>query len=163
MHETTRRRFLTVLAAVAAMLAIPATAFAYAPSGGDFITCVAGGDNNIECEAGVFDAGSEVEVEATFNGTMVLDATLTANADGEVSFDFDVPDDEDGEVTVTLRGTFDGETKVLSDAIATVEDGEVIANAGFDSMTLLSMGLGALLLGGGVLAISRRRKSSSQA
>ena len=70
----------------------------------------------------------------------------------------EVPDGSD--ITVTVSGTFNGEAKVLADAVAEVEDGEVIANAGADSLTVISLALGALLLGGGILAVSRRRTNA---
>lgn len=162
MRATTRLHLLTVLAAMAAVLAIPATAFAYAPSGGNFVTCVAGGDNNIECVAGLFDPGTEVDAEVRHRGAVVLDTTLTANSDGEVEFNFDVSD-QNGAVTVRLVGTRDGKPNVVADQIAMVKNGEVIANAGFDATTLGGIALATLALGGGVLAFSRRKKSSMNA
>lgn len=159
-----RLNLLTLTTAVIGLLLIPATAFAYAPSGDDFITCVAGGDTNIECVAGIFDPGTDVDAEGELNGTMVLDAALTADADGEVSFNFDVPADEEGEVTVTLSGTKNGEAFVLSEAIANVNsDGEVIANAGSDAGLLALGAIGAIALGGGALFVSRRKRTHTTA
>lgn len=157
-HQTRLRFFATTLLA-AALLLVPTAAFAYAPTGDDFVTCVAGGDSNVECVAGIFDPGTDVDVEAEFNGTMVLSETLTADADGEVSFDFDVPEG-DGEVDVTLSGTKNGETFVLSETVARSEGGEVIANAGSDSMTLLGIAVATIALGAGALFLSRRKHTS---
>lgn len=157
-----RNKLMSLAAAVLGLLMIPAAAFAYTPSGSDFITCVAGGDSNVECTAGVFDADSEVEFEAEVLGVVFEQGTATANADGEVAFDFDVPEDSDeGDITVTLRGTLDGEAQVLSDVIARVEaDGEVIANAGSDAGLLAAGALGALAVGGAALFASRRKRTT---
>lgn len=160
----TRTKFTSLVAAVIGLLLIPATAFAYAPTGDDFITCVAGGDTNVECVAGIFDPGTEVAAEGEINGTMVLNTTLTADAQGEVSFNFDVPADEEGEVTVTLSGTKNGEAFVLSEAIANVNaEGEVIANAGSDAGLLAIGAIGAVALGAAALFASRRKRTETPA
>lgn len=160
MKHQTRLRFFVTTALAAALLLVPTAALAYAPTGDDFVTCVAGGDDNVECVAGIFDPNTEVEVVVEFNGAIVLSETLTADADGEVSFDFDVPTDEDGEATVTLTGTKNGEPFVLSETVAWSEDGEVIANAGMDSGTIVGIAAGAIALGAGVLVLSRRKTSA---
>lgn len=157
--RTTRLAFL--LTAIAMLLAMPTAAFAYAPTGDDFITCVAGGDTVVECEAGEYDPDSSVAWTAEYNPE-IANGTATADADGTASFSFDAADVPDGsEITVTTTGTFDGETKVLSDVIATAADGEIIANAGAESLTIISLAAGALLLGVGILAVNRRRSATN--
>ena len=157
MHLRTRLRLGAIVLAACSLLLIPAVASAYAPTGDDFITCVAGGDSNVDCVAGVFEEGCPgTFVAAADGGTLADGSTSDADADGEVAFDFDVPADADGDITVTVECG----TKVLADVIANVEDGEVIANAGFDSTTLVAIAVGALALGSGVLAVSRRRNSA---
>ena len=159
----TRSKFLTLAAALVGLLLVPATAFAYAPTGDDFITCVAGGDREVECTAGIFDPGTDVDVEVDVDGTQVLNTTLTADEDGEISFTFDVPEDAEGDVTVDLEGTKNGETFVLSDVIAQADETEVIANAGSDA-SLLAMGaVGAIALGGAALLVTRRKGAASAA
>lgn len=159
----TRLNLLTLAAAVVGLLLVPATAFAYAPTGDDFITCVAGGDLNVECAAGIFDPNTDVQVVVTGEAE-VLNTVLTADADGEISFDFDVPADHgDGEITVELTGTKNGEAFVLSEAIARVTDGEVIANAGSNAGLLALGAFGAIAIGGGALYVSKRKRTETTA
>lgn len=137
------------VAAFALLLVVPTVALAYAPTGDDFITCTADGAT-VDCVAGVLAAGCATGV-TTSTG---FSDTVTASADGEVAFTFEVPTDHgDGDVAVTLRCE-QGETKVLSDVIARVEDGEV-AVAGIDTLQVLGLGGLALVLGAGILAVSR--------
>lgn len=148
------QRLLFVLTALAAMLALPTAAWAYAPTGDDFITCVAGGDDTIECVAGVF----EENRDCTFSVSTGATGSGSADAEGELAFAFDVPTGEATDIVVTVQCG----TKVLAATVANVDaEGEVIANAGTDGLTLLAIGAGALALGGGILAISRRRTSSN--
>lgn len=138
------------VAAFAWLLLVPAAALAYAPTGDDFITCTVDGAT-VDCVAGVFAAGCATDV-TTSTG---FSDTVTASADGEVAFAFEVPADHgDGDVAVTLRCE-EGETKVLSDVIASVQDGEVIAVTGLDTVKVLGLGGLALVLGAAILAVSR--------
>jgi len=152
----TRLNLLALTAAVIGLLLIPATAFAYAPTGDDFITCVAGGDENIECVAGVFDANIDCSYEANPGGT----GTGTSDAEGEFAFNFDVPTDQETEVQVTVQCG----AKVLSAAIANVTaEGEVIANAGSNAGLLALGAFGALAIGGGALYVSKRKRTETAA
>lgn len=160
MHS--RSKTMILAAAIIGLLLVPATAFAYAPSGDDFITCVAGGDTTVECTAGIFDPNTTVDVLVEIN-PVLLDTTVTADGNGEINFSFDVPADQDGEVTVVLTGTKSGETFVLSEAIATAEGGEVIANAGSDAAVLAIGAFGAIALGGTALFVSRRSRTKTTA
>lgn len=161
-------RVLTIAAAMVGVLLIPATAFAYAPTGDDFITCADGGDLTVECEAGVFDPNTEVDVLVVVNPTL-LDTTVTADADGEVSFAFDVPEEhKDGTITITLSGTFDGQPKVLAESVEAddiFEDGaaddDTLADTGFDASLLAIAALAALGLGGAALFVARRSRTSA--
>ena len=153
MPVRTRLNFLILTASVIGLLLIPATAFAYAPTGDDFITCVAGGDSNVECVAGVFEANTDCTFEATPGGT----GSGTSDADGEFAFDFDVPTDDETDVELSIQCG----TKVLADTVANVNaEGEVIANAGSNAGVLALGAVGAIALGGGALAISRRKRTS---
>ncbi len=156
-----RNKVMILAAAVMGLLLIPAAAFAYTPSGDEFITCVAGDDPVVECVAGPYDPNTEFSWEAAYNPTFAS-GSGTVNADGEAEFSFDaseVPDDSD--ITVTVTGVRDGETVVLADVIAEVEDGEVIANAGSEAALLAIGAFGALALGGAALFVSRRKRTTT--
>lgn len=157
-----RLNLLTLAATVIGLLLIPTVAFAYAPTGDDFITCVAGGDSNIECVAGVFEEGCAGTFEAVSDDGSVVAAgdTTAADADGEVGFDFDVATDEETDIRVTVECG----AKVLSDVIANVNaEGEVIANAGSNAGLLALGALGAIGIGGGALYVSKRKQSGTTA
>ena len=159
----TRSKMFTFAAALVGLLLIPTAAFAYAPTGDDFIECVAGDDPIVECTAGEFDPDSDADWEASYNPTIAT-GTATADDDGVVSFSFDASEVPDGStITVEVTGTFDGETKTLADQIATVEDGEVIANAGSDAALLAMGAAGAIALGGAALFVSRRKRTTTAA
>lgn len=155
-----RLNLLTLIATVIGLLLVPTVAFAYAPSGDDFITCVAGGDNNVECAAGIFDPNTDVDV--LVEASTLLDTTVTADDDGEIDFDFDVPPEhEDSEIKVTLSGTKNGEPFVLSEVVGTITDGEVIANAGSNAGLLALGAVGAIAIGGGALYVSKRKHTGT--
>ncbi len=136
------------------LLLMPAAALAYAPSGDDFITCTAEG-TTVDCVAGVFAAGCATDVTTSTE----FSDTVTASADGEVAFAFEVPPTHsNGDIAVTLRCE-EGETKVLSEVVASVQDGEVIAVTGLDTLQMLGLGGLALVLGAGILAVSRSSRS----
>lgn len=163
MHLRTRLRLAAIIMTAFSLLLIPVVASAYAPTGDDFITCTAGDESDVACVAGVFEEGCPGSfAAATEEGSVAEGSTTNADEDGEVEFGFDIPSDE-GDMTVTVRCG----TKVLSEVVENVnedggvdEDGETIADTGFDSMTLIAVAVGALALGGGVLAVSRRRGSA---
>lgn len=152
-----RVKFLTLAATVIGLLLIPTVAFAYAPSGDDFITCAAGGDLNVECAAGIFDPNTDVDV--LVEASVLLDTTVTADANGEIDFAFDVPPEhEDSDIKVTLSGTKNGEAFVLAEVVGEITDGEVIANTGSNAGLLALGAVGAIVIGGGALFMSRRPK-----
>lgn len=155
-----RGKIASLVTAVIGLLLIPATAFAYAPTGDDFITCVAGDDRTVECAAGIFDPNTDVDVLVEIN-PVLLDTTVTSDANGEIDFAYDVPADQSGEVTVTLTGTKNGETFVLASTVATATESEVIANAGSNAGLLALGALGALAIGGGALVASRRKRTET--
>lgn len=143
---------------VLALLLVPTAAHAYAPTGDDFITCTADG-SSVDCVAGIFAAGCETALETSTGFT----DTVTASVDGEVAFAFEVPADHgDGDIRVTLRCD-QGGTKILSDVIAAVEDGEVIAITGFDTIEMVALGAVAIVFGAGILAVTRPGRSSRRA
>lgn len=151
-----RLNMLTLTAAVIGLLLIPTAAFAYAPTGDDFITCVAGGDSNVECVAGVFEANTDCTFEASTGAT----GDGSSDGEGEFAFDFDVPTDEETEVQVTVQCG----TKVLSDTIANVTaEGEVIANAGSNAGLLALGAVGAIGIGGAALYVSKRKQTGTTA
>ena len=150
-----RSNLIALVAAVVGLLLIPSTALAYAPTGDDFITCVAGGDSNVECVAGVFEANTD----CTFETSSGASGSGTSDADGEFAFDFDAPSEE-GAIDATIQCG----TKVLGETIANVNaEGEVIANAGSDAGLLAIGALGAIGLGAGALFVSRRKHSGTAA
>lgn len=190
---TSRLRVLAMaLVTIFLMLLAPATAFAYAPTGGDFIECIEeddededddsaddsddSDDGDIECVAGVFEEGCEVTFEATDEDGNVIDSgTVTADDDGEVEFTLDIGDNDPEDLTITVRCDEGDNPKVLSDELDNVlaapgdgdddaddddeddEDDDDLANTGADTLTVLSVALGAVALGGLVLGVSRRR------
>ena len=160
----TRSKIFTFAAALVGLLLIPTAAFAYAPTGDEFITCTAGGDADVECVAGPYDPNTEFSFEASYNPTIAT-GSGTVNADGEAEFSFDASDVPAGEdITVQVTGIRDGQTVVLADEVVEVAaDGEIIANAGSDA-ALLALGAGgAIALGGAALFVSRRKRTTTAA
>lgn len=156
----TSRRLLFVMVALAALLAIPVSASAYAPGADDFIECVLSGERGVDCIGGFFDPGTDVDVLVETN-PVLLDTTVTANEDGEVAFSFTVPDDiGDATIQVTLTGTQNGAQLVLVDDVALVSDGEVLPITGASSLGLVAMAIAALVIGGGILLVARRRDTT---
>lgn len=155
------RRLLFIVAALATLLAIPVSASAYAPGSSEFVECVLAGNRGVDCIGGFFDPGTEVQVVATAGDDVVFEGTFVADADGEVSFSFTVPDDvADGMIRVTLTGTLNGEPLTLTDDVAMVTDGEVLPVTGASSFGLLAMALAAVAVGGGILLVTRRRDTT---
>lgn len=108
-----------------------------------------------------FAANSVVDLLIEIN-PVLFDDTVTADAEGTATVTLDLADDlEPGTITATATGeNADGETLVQT---ATVEveaapaADEPLADTGADTATPLALGLGALVLGGGVLLLGRRR------
>lgn len=174
------RRQLGLLATLVAslgLLLVPGTAFAqYGPSADDFVTCSpdpAAPGSEVNCEAGYFEPGSDVEAQATLrDGTEVLNATLVADEDGVVAFNFEIPEDApNGQYEVVLEGTGpDGQPKVLSErnvVAAEAAEGardpgrDRVADTGSDTGTYAGAALVLLLLGGGAVYFTRRRTHTS--
>lgn len=163
----TRLTFLATLV-VALGLLLPAAALAYAPSDEDFLTCVEQEGNVIDCVAGVVDERCPAKFTVVVDDTTVAEGTATADDDGEVefSFDFDATDGAAPQVTLECPGD---EPLVLSGTIERAPGGDGdgqdaavegdLAQTGVDSATLALGALGAILIGGGALFISRRRRS----
>lgn len=160
----TRNKVSILAAAIIGLLLIPATAFAYTPGSGQFLTCVREPGPAVRCVAGPFRAGTPFSYEAAYNPTFAT-GSGTVNADGEAEFSFDASEVPAGsEITVTVEGTApDGSPLVLSDVEATVDaDGE-LAVTGSEAGLLAIGALGALALGGAALFASRRKRSTTSA
>lgn len=154
------RRLLFVLTALTALLAIPVSASAYLPGSDDFVECVLDGNRGVDCIGGFFDPGTQVDVIAVVGGVTIFETTLTADANGEVAFSFTVPDDvADGMIRVTLTGTQNGQPLTLTDDVAMITDGDVLPVTGASSLGLVAMAIAALVLGGGILFVTRRRNA----
>ena len=157
-----KSRALLLLAGVAALLSIPATALAYAPTGANFIACVVSNQNAriVFCEAGVFDPGTAADTQAEYNPVFYTD-TVTTDDEGIASFEFVVPEAaEDAEIDVTVNGTFNGQPLVLAETVALVEEDGTIVATGANSLGLVAIAVAALALGSGILAVSRRNRGA---
>lgn len=160
-----------MLVAAMGLMLLPGTAFAqYGPSADDFVTCSpdpAAPGADVNCEAGIFEPGTEVDAEATVGETQVLDATLTAGEDGTVAFGFTIPEDApNGRYDVTVTGA-DG--KVLSEQLVVAPEaaegarspGRGLGNTGTQTASFAGAALVLLLIGGGAVYFTRRRSTTS--
>lgn len=167
MQTASRTRLLTTVLAVMGLLVLPGVAaFAqYAPSGDDFVTCTpdpASPGDTVECAAGIFDPNTEVDVFV--EGSVLLDTTVTANAEGEVSFAFDIPEDHPlGSYEITLTGTKNGEEFVLQETNPIAAEpasgaaSDRLSDTGSNIVPVVVIALVGLALGGGALVATRNR------
>ncbi len=108
----------------------------------------------VTVEASGFAAGEEVTV--TVNSTPMLLGSVTADADGSVTYVFTVPTSlEAGAHTLVLAGSSTSVTVPFQVAAAGDDSGELPSTGG-NVGTLGLFALGALVAGAGALVISRR-------
>jgi LPXTG-motif cell wall-anchored protein len=170
----TKLRSLVVLAmAVVTVMALGVgTALAqesYPPPPTPSVVCVAAGQAglSVTCTVTGFQPGEQLQVTATApDGTVVYSATLTADAQGEATFRFNVPARYRGQtIAVRVEGLSServAETTVTT-AATPIRRGDPVppglARTGQDALLLTAVGIA--LLGGGVAAL-RRRSGSKQ-
>jgi LPXTG-motif cell wall-anchored protein len=170
-----RVRTLSVLAmAVMAVMALGVgTALAqetYPPPVQPSVVCVAAGQAglSVTCTVTGFQPGEQLQVTATApDGTVVYSATLTADAQGEASFRFNVPARLRGQtISVQVLGATSGAvaSTTVTTAATPIRRGDPVppglARTGQDALLLTAVGIA--LLGGGVAALRRRSTTSKQ-
>ncbi len=171
MISTVRRSSTVVLALLAMLMLFAAPSFAQYPPAqanngassqpenprpGDIVTVTSGG----------FMPGSSVNYTVTDStGAVITSGTTTADADGNVSFTYQVPTDApDGRsYGSVLSGTATNGSPYTTSDISTVAPappGE-LPSTGSSSMTL-GIIAGAVLLGGGLLVVAGRKKNDTK-
>jgi hypothetical protein len=174
MGKTTKRvRALSVLAmAVMAVMALGVgSALAqetYPPAQGFAVDCVAAGQAGLSVTCTVTGAqpNEQLTVSASVGGDTFFTQVLSANAQGEATFRFTVPQRYRGQqVTVTVVGAQSGSIATsVTTGTTPVRRGEtvtpVLARTGQDA--LLLAGVGVVLLGAGLTALRRRSGASSR-
>jgi LPXTG-motif cell wall-anchored protein len=174
-----RRTIRTVTTLAAAMLAVMAlgvgvaSAQAYPPDEPGSVDCVAAGQAGLSVTCTVTGAtpGEVLDWTATARGDTFASGTVTADADGRATFRFTTPNQYRGEtIDVAVLGNmgFTAEDEVVV-AEAPGRAGQAVppgrtaaaglARTGQD--TVMLAGLGAALLGAGVVALRRRTKQTT--
>jgi LPXTG-motif cell wall-anchored protein len=180
-HLRRAKAMITVMAAMAAVLAMSATAaFAQYPPDTDFgVTCTptnpSPGDT-VTCDVTGAEDGEDLEATATAEVAGVLyEDSFNADDNGEATFSFSTAGTQDGErIDVVVRGAQSGEagTSVSADAdVEPADDGEPVAAAPSTTtpsgdrlpvtggQALLLSVVGLALVGGGLLALRKRGDS----
>jgi LPXTG-motif cell wall-anchored protein len=161
--EYRTRSTLVIAAAMVAMLAMSVTAaFAqYPPATAYGVACTVSGDT-VTCAIVGAEAGEQLAVTATCDGTVVHEETLTADADGEATFAFTAAGAAACDVSVlgaASGGVSTGVTLAADtdDAQAldpTPTERRTLPFTGTEVSILLAVGLGLVALG--TFAVRRR-------
>jgi LPXTG-motif cell wall-anchored protein len=142
--------------------------------------------DEVECTITGLLGGETVDVLVELNPTL-FEGTATADSSGTATLAFSVPEDapEDGVVTITVDGLgVDGladlalpistpesgepieDPEEVEEEVETVEgeeeEGDILPETGGDASLVAGIGAAALLLGLGLVAVTRRRRELSQ-
>ncbi|MFS0868203.1 hypothetical protein AB3M83_12825 [Microbacterium sp. 179-B 1A2 NHS] len=166
----------TVFAAPAVASAQTAERYTPAPANGTSVTIVAGENatvvfnNFVANENVVFtltgfnaSAGSLAAVNAAADESISIEKE--ANADGEAAVEVTLPDNAQGDYTLSADGEVSGESADVTISVAATGDGSgVLPGSGFDGDALLGLwvGGGVLVLAGASIAVATSVRRARQ-
>ena len=170
MKKRIRSTSVVVLASLAMLAMVTTTAFAqYPPAQGFGISCTSSGaaGASVTCSVVGAAAGEQLTVTASYGSTEFYSEVLNANADGEATFRYTVPNEARGqEITVSVMGEISGTATTELTVAEPGQSGEApgreveapgrgLPETGQDTILLGAAGL--VLLTGGLLAFRRRK------